>query len=275
MSSLSLQRFWRSKPPESSSVAARSAFSGQERGKSILSISFLERYAVRLLWGVLVLGLLTGGVGLVDWLVQRPYFQIHHTVITGSLHQVDRALVLKSVQRIQGGLFTADLGVMATELRGIPWVRSVRLRRIWPDTLEVQVEEQDPVAYWGEEGLLNRQGEPFNAEYLGELPHFEGPPDRGAEMLDAWHRFNHLLHPIDHHVEEMTLTERGSWTLVLEDDTRLIMGKDGVEQRLQRLVEAWPALRQNGAIPPGSTLDLRYANGLAVRLPGTAAQGRS
>lgn len=229
-------------------------------------------------WQILSVGLLLISMGMVlgvvRWAIHRPYFQIHHTVITGTLHQVDQALVLKAAQRAQGGLFTVDLGEVASELRSIPWVRSVRLRRIWPDTLEVQVEEQVPVAYWGDEDLLNRQGEPFVAEYLGDLPHFEGPRDHGSEMLEAWHRFNQILQPLGHRVEEMTLSERGSWTVVLEDDSRWILGKEAVEPRLKRFVAAWPTLRQSGAVPPGSVVDLRYPNGVAVQMPTTVVRGK-
>ncbi len=227
-------------------------------------------------WALLGLGatvvFLVAGVHAVRWAVHRPYFQIHRTVVTGALHQVDQALVAKMAQRIEGGLFTTDLVAAATELKSIPWVRSVHLRRVWPDTLEVQVEEQVPVAYWGDDDLLNTRGEVFAAEYLGNLPHFAGPRDTGPEVLQAWQRFNSILQPSGHRIEELTMSERGGWMLVLEDDSHWLLGRDQGAKRLSRLMAAWPVLRQDGAIPAGSTVDLRYPNGFAVHLPENDSQ---
>ncbi|WP_297458475.1 cell division protein FtsQ/DivIB [Ferrovum sp.] len=201
------------------------------------------------------------------WVIHRPFFRIQHTVIRGNLHQVDQALVAKAVQRVQGDFFTVDLGAAAAELKTIPWVRAVHLHRIWPNALEVQVEEQIPAAYWGDEGLLNIFGEPFVADYLGELPHFVGPSEAGPEMLQAWNKFNHDLEPLGRHVEGMVLSERGAWTLTLDDGSHWLLGREPNATRWQRFLKVWPELHQNGVIPAGGTVDLRYANGFTVRGP--------
>lgn len=232
------------------------------------------RYGVTLLWTMVWLGLVIAVLYCCRWLIHRPYFDIHHRVISGELHQVDRALVAKAARRIDGGLFTANLNQAALELRTIPWVRGVKLRRVWPDTLEILVEEQVPVAYWGDDDLLNNKGEVFPAEYLGDLPRFDGPQDSGPEMLQAWQRFNQLLQGTGHRVEELALSQRGAWVLTLEDDSHWLLGRNESDQRLARLVMAWPTLQQGGAVPAGSTVDLRYPNGFAVHMPGGTGPGK-
>ncbi len=205
-------------------------------------------------------------VGL-HWVIHRPFFQIQHTVIRGNLHQVDPALVTKAAQRVQGDFFTVDLGAAAAELKTIPWVQVVHLHRIWPNALEVQVEEQIPAAYWGDEGLLNIFGEPFVADYLGELPHLSGPREAGPEMLQALNRFNRDLEPLGRSVAGLVLSERGAWTLTLDDGSHWLLGREPDAARWQRFLKAWPELHQNGVIPAGGTVDLRYANGFTVRGP--------
>ncbi len=220
----------------------------------------------------LLLSLVVGVKLSLQWVIHRPFFQIQHTVIHGNLHQVDPALVAKAAQRVKGNFFTVDLAAAAAELKTIPWVRAVHLHRIWPNALEVQVEEQIPAAYWGDEGLLNIFGEPFVADYLGELPHFVGPREAGPEMLQAWNRFNRDLKPLGRYVEGMALSERGAWTLTLDDGSHWFLGREPDGAGWQRFLKVWPELHQNGVIPAGGSVDLRYANGFAVRGPGTGSK---
>ena len=46
-------------------------------------------------------------------------------------------------------------------LGALPWVRKVAVRRSWPDRLDVAIEEHVVLARWGEDRLVNIQGEVF------------------------------------------------------------------------------------------------------------------
>src|SRR5678816_2292351 len=59
-------------------------------------------------------------------------------------------------------------------LEQVPWVRRAAVRRVWPDRLEVSLEEQVPLARWGAEALVNTYGERFAGAVGGELPLFVG-----------------------------------------------------------------------------------------------------
>jgi cell division protein FtsQ len=70
------------------------------------------------------------------------------------------------------------------------------------------------------------------------------------------------------------LTARHAWQLRLASGLNLELGRDGpepVEQRLARLVAAWPEslgrLARSGA-PEPRHIDLRYPNGFALRVAG-------
>lgn len=247
---------------------------GQERAESpLIKVGRLLRQHGRNVLGVVALVILVlGGVSGLRWVIHRPYFQIRHAVITGDLHQVDRALVAKAAERVQGSFFSVDLAAAASELKAIPWIRAVHLRRVWPDALEVQVEEQNPVAYWGDDALLNEHGEPFEADYLGELPHFVGPREAGQDMIQAWQHFNQWVKPLGRRVDGVELSARGAWTLSLDDGTQWRVGRDQVDNRVQRFVQVYPELHKAGVIPPGGKVDLRYANGFAISGAGGSAE---
>ena len=223
----------------------------------------------------LLLALRAMGVGLVlalvlalmGWVAQRPMFQIQRAVVSGDLRQVDRDLVAKRAQALRGNFFTVNLDAAAAELRAIPWVRAVNMRRLWPNGLEVEVEEQHPMAHWGDEQLLNTWGEVFVADYADALPRFDGPAGSGPEMARAAQQFNRELAPIGRQVEALDLSERRAWTLRLDNGLTLALGRDNIHERLTRFVGVYPLVFKDEPAR-GALVDLRYPGGFALRSAG-------
>ena len=214
--------------------------------------------------GLLVLML----AALVGWAASRPMFQIQRVVVSGDLQQVDRELVAKRVRSLHGNFFNFDLRAAASELRTLPWVHAVSMRRLWPNGMEVEVEENQPLARWGDERLLNAQGEPFAADYSGALPRFNGPVGSGAEMAREFQKFNRELTPIGRKVEVLGLSERRAWTIHLDDGLTIALGRDSIHDRLKKFVSAYPLLFKKESTE-GALADLRYASGFTLRTPVT------
>ncbi|MHB8354472.1 MAG: cell division protein FtsQ/DivIB, partial [Burkholderiales bacterium] len=250
---------------------------GQRRGASMGTRRREEPHTALFppLRRTLLLALKAMGVGLalalvlalMGWVVQRPMFQIQRAVVSGDLQQVDRDLVAKRAHTLRGNFFTVNLDAAAAELRTIPWVRTVNLRRLWPNGLEVVVEEQRPLAHWGDEELLNTWGEVFVADYADALPRFDGPAGSGPEMAREAQRFNRELAPIGRQVEALDLSERRAWILRLDNGLTLALGRDNIHERLTRFVGVYPLVFKDESAR-GASADLRYPSGFALRSAG-------
>jgi cell division protein FtsQ len=172
-----------------------------------------------------------------------------------------------------GTFFTMDLERARASLNGLPWVRSVSLRRQWPQRLEVTVEEYVPVARWNEAALVDAQGEVFVADYDGELPRFEGPDGRGAEVVARFREWGEALAPLGFTLERLRLSARGGWHLVAKGGAGTLaieLGREEPAARLARFVSVYE--RTIGALAGVGTriehVDLRYRNGFAAQVPG-------
>jgi cell division protein FtsQ len=215
------------------------------------------------------------GVGIVAWAVRQPVFELHRVVIDGNLARASSAHLERVIrEELKGTFFTLSLAGARASLQRVPWVKSVALRRQWPDRLEVTISEHQPLARWNETALVDTEGEVFSADYDGELPQFIGPEGRAAEIAQHFREFGAALQPRSLAIAELRLSPRGGWQLRTTGAPALAieLGRSAPIERLARFV-LYQA-RTVGAFSRAGTridyVDLRYRNGFAVRVPSFA-----
>lgn len=204
------------------------------------------------------------------WMVHSPYFPIKQVRIEQTLHRVD-AKQIKAIsdQYLRGNIFTVDVNRAQAALSTLPWVKQAKVTRIWPDTIVVSLQEQIPVARWQDGYLVNADGELFTADSEETWPVFEvnalsEHPAIAKQMVDNLVAFDTLLRPLGLQIEALNLSDRSAWTLVLNNHIRVYLGREQVNERLQRFVWVWPRLLQADAADI-AYVDMRYKDGFALR----------
>ena len=212
------------------------------------------------------------------WLVRVPSLPVRQVVFAEPLAHT-RRLEIEQVlpAAIKGNFFSLNLEVVRGTLGGLPWVRKVDVRRIWPARLEVRIEEHRPMARWGEGRgeLVNSYGEVFAAllpdAELAALPLLYGPPGTASEVLKRYSELVGSFRTVNEKPVQVTLSPRLAWQLKLENGMLVDMGREQpkapVGVRLQRFIEVYPETVAKRAIRP-TVVDLRYPNGFAVRVAG-------
>lgn len=196
-----------------------------------------------------------------------PEFALREVRIDGELKHVTREQVEDVVRReIGGGFFTVNLAVARSAFERLPWVRGANVRRQWPARLDVALEEHVPIARWGSAALVNTHGEVFRAAYDGELPVFVGPEGAAREIAIQYRYFQRSLGTIGQAPVQVQVNPRRAWQVKLQSGLTLELGRENIEARLARFV----ALHERTIGRLGRRVDyvdLRYANGFAVRIP--------
>lgn len=224
------------------------------------------------------LALLVFAAGAMLLLLRSPLFPLREVELRGKLAHTTGAEVEQAMRgRIEGNFFALDLAQPRTALEQLPWVRRAQVRRVWPDTLEVTLEEHVPLARWGDLGLVNEQGERFAGRSDAVLPLFAGPAGSEGEVTRRYRRFVELLAPLGAQLEALVLSPRHAWQARLGGGLTLELGRDTpndpVDRRLERFVAVYPqALGRLQRKPtpegvPNAYVDLRYPNGFALRVP--------
>jgi len=213
----------------------------------------------------LVLGLLLAGWKLLDYVGSVP---VSRVAVTGNLKHVDRALLVERVRPLLAGagFMTVDLDVIRGALVELPWVADVSIQRLWPDQLMIAVREQEAIARWGDDGLLNRRGEVFRPQPLGDvsaLPALFGPDGMAADVVARYAEMRSLLAEQKLVLASLGTDERGSWSAVLQNGVVLRLGTGDVLKKMRRFLRVYrDELSQQ--LERIAYIDLRYGNGLAV-----------
>lgn len=211
-----------------------------------------------------VVAVLNGWVGAERWPLSRLQ-------VSGDFKRVPaeqlRQVVLPYARR---GFFAVRLQDAQDAIERLPWVESARVRKRWPDVLEVRVTEHRPFARWGADRMLSEQGRIFAlpSELRGmALPQLAGPDAKAQDVVALYNESRALFAPAGLPVNGVAMDARGSWSLQLGEDVQIVVGRDDARTRLARFARVLPQLITPEQAPIARA-DLRYTNGFTVERRG-------
>jgi cell division protein FtsQ len=112
----------------------------------------LERGARKGIKRAIILLVIVSLLAGVIWLLQSSYLSVHEIEVTGS----DRPDVSEAILRagIEEGvpLILVRTGEAVDELEALPWIRAAEVRRVYPDRVEVAVDQRRAVVWMWDSG---------------------------------------------------------------------------------------------------------------------------
>lgn len=242
--------------------------------------------------GVVFFVLVLVAIVVIGWRIQHNVaaeeaVPVTSIVIDGEMPYSVRADVEEAIANVNlGNFFQLNVDQIHRQVEALPWVKSVSVRKQWPNQLNIYVVDQTPVAMWNGDFLLNVDGQAFQADISRVrhgLPAFYGPEGSELTALENYHNLNQLLGFAELAIDELLLTERFSWQLTLNDGVVLNLGRENRVERIQRFIDVYPQIKQHQAaltlaakskkkgrsqelpkVPQIDYIDLRYDTGLAV-----------
>lgn len=216
--------------------------------------------------GIATLAFAAAGVYLL-W--KSPLFPVKEIEVTNALAHTSKSEIEQATRgHISGNFFAVSPDEVRLALEKLPWVRSASVRRVWPDRLQVEIEEHVPFAHWGDDALVNTFGERFSGKTDQPLPLFVGPVGSEREVAFRYTRFAAIVVPLGAALERVVLTQRFAWQLRLAGGLDIMLGRDAdlAEERLRRFVSVYDVTLKQ--MPRRHEyVDLRYPNGFALRVP--------
>jgi cell division protein FtsQ len=215
----------------------------------------------------LVLLVLVTVVGGGAYLHQADTLPVKHVTVAGEIRHVDRDELVKAVSPfVRGSFINVDVASIRAAGEAVPWVKQLQVKRVWPDTLHLVVEEHKAVARWNADSLVNALGGVFTPKadtMPSGLIQMNGPDGTSKLMARRLVEIQQKLKPLGLRVTSISMDARRAWQVDFKEGLHLKLGRADGEQRLQRFIDVYrDGLKDyNEQI---KEVDMRYTNGLAV-----------
>lgn len=195
--------------------------------------------------------------------VQRLLVQI-----PAGTSRVSAAYVTQAAKPCLGaGWLAVNLDCVRRQVVNLPWIRSAHVYRVWPDAIGIAVRVEDPVARWGNHGLVDTAGHVFfpaqSQVASTRLPRLVGSLRSVNPLIRTLEKISKALASTSFHVARLKRDARGALSFTLQDGTRVVLGRQDPMVNLERFTKiVIPALGKR--LDQARTVDMRYSNGFAV-----------
>ncbi len=123
-------------------MPSRSEQRQKQRRRRIASVAVLALLVIGSPWWSVWLAELMAGQ-LMDW---NSHFRVNHISVSGCRILADDAVIALARIPARHSMFTLPMNAIEKRVAQNPWVKSVRVIRRLPDTVELAVQERTPVA---------------------------------------------------------------------------------------------------------------------------------
>lgn len=179
------------------------------------------------------------------WPQARKLFFVENIFVHGARRTNQKQILWAVGIKKDVALWDVSLGDLKKRFQELPWVKSLSVRRLWPESIQVHILEKEPLAVWickGQKCVIDGEG--------GIIPKIKAKDFAHLILLKgdkAPLYFPQLLCLLDTHILHLGL--KGAiflpsqrWDLHFKNGLVLQLPHTHIVQTLERLEKNWPLL---------------------------------
>ena len=225
---------------------------------------------------VLIITLLLGGIGVFfSWVLNPNTLPIKKISINGTIRTANENVETIISYHVGNNFFTVNLQEIRQAVKTLTWVKDVQVQRVWPDTLSLTIQEHIIFARWNNEKAIDETGRLLNVPVKtlsSALPIFMSTKNTIQKVLARYNVLNPQIESLGLHIQQVVYNTQQTWTIVLDNGMKLLLGRDNNNQGLQHFITMYkqlqtsPSLRTILKKKNIAHIDLRYTHGMVVQL---------
>jgi len=191
--------------------------------------------------------------------------QIRQVQLQGDLRYLDAESLTRDLSiRFNGNYLETTLGQVISEVESHPWIAAASARRVWPDTLLIEITEQRPVAIYNDTQYLGLSGDLFEPpKPVNEpLPRLYGALSETMQVYSHYGVFSDRLSDFSKVISVSRGHDMG-WQITLENGINVQIGRNDILGRLSRARDVLDRL-DGEKLAKLQEIDARYDNGIAL-----------
>jgi cell division protein FtsQ len=202
---------------------------------------------------------------------EEPFFFIKNIRINGNEQLKDGDIMGRITPYLKESLFSVDASKMREAIISHPFVREVRIKRIYPFSIIIDVKEKKPSALWvntgGEVNVLDENGESYKQLARSDI--------RGMFIINAKEKTDvkSLYREVNawftegvikkDAVSEVAYNDGNITIFGMGDGVEIILGKEDQKERLKRAVAVLEDAKKRGLLI--KCIDARFERGAIIQ----------
>jgi cell division protein FtsQ len=201
----------------------------------------------------------------------EPVFLLKNVRITGADQLPESEILSRVYPFLKDSIFGTDMGKVKESITSHPFVKDVRVKRVFPFSILIEVKERVPSALWvgpgGDIQILDEDGAPYRGLGKGKTRDLfvvsamdkAGAKSVFREVAD-WDRQG-IVRKDD--LSEVVYNDGDVTLFSLSDGVEIILGKEERAGRLKRAMAVLQDAKKRGLLI--KCIDARFDNGAIVK----------
>ncbi|WP_225639289.1 FtsQ-type POTRA domain-containing protein [Candidatus Profftia sp. (ex Adelges kitamiensis)] len=211
---------------------------------------------------------------LVSWIKESSRMLISTVMITGICNFTHYDDIRHAILLLDStsNFITQDIHMIQQEIKRLPWIKQVNVRKQWPNILKIQLVEYVPIAYWNDLFLIDAKSKKFHIPVgrmiQQKIPLLYGPKGTENQVIAQYFLISKELDKHHLKLKIVSMNTRNAWQVCLENDIFLKLGRTNPVDRLASFEKIYPILQQKAKETDQRIMyiDLRYNAGAAVAM---------
>jgi cell division protein FtsQ len=201
----------------------------------------------------------------------EPVFVLKNIRIKGASQLPESEILTKIYPFLKESIFGTDMGKVKAAIASHPFIKDVRVKRVYPFSILIDVNERAPSALWigsgGEIRVLDEDGRSYRGLVKGETARLfviNAPEKNEATSIfkevSSWEKEGIMKTDA---ISEVVYREGSMTVFSLDGGIEIILGKEEQRQRLKRALAVLDDARRRGLLI--RCIDARFERGAIVK----------
>ena len=201
----------------------------------------------------------------INGLQKVTQFEISTVRIEGELTPSEKLILKKTVEQVLEKDISPNPKKIVNQILQLAWIGTVRVRRNWPDSIDVFVERETLVARWGDQNYLTLAGKVVEIPQgtKDDLPTLRASTSDSKTALKLYRTIARACAKSGLQVREINESKLGHWTARFKNGIQIELGANDILGRLGRFLAVYGDVIK-GNEQAASHIDARYDYGIAV-----------
>ena len=193
--------------------------------------------------------------------------RIEKIIVVGDLFPTQREQLESILARFQNKNFLfVKFSEMEKSLEALSWLDTVRVKRVWPRQIRLQIEKNSLIARWNNEAYLSSNGDLiYTGEVPQNLPTLRSNSRSARESLELFRLFQQYAKREGLDMMNLAEEDFGDWRITFKRGWHLLLRSDSLEEEMESFLEVYSRILKHKEATLVS-VDARYDGAYAVKL---------